>query len=366
MKGRRVIISGGGTGGHLYPALVLGRKLRERDPGIELAYVGSGRDVERRIMAEHGVPTITLKIEGLKGRGLRSLGALALLPLAFFKSLAVIVRLRPRLVVGVGGFSSGPIVLLAAWLRVPTVILEQNVRPGFTNRLLMRWVRVAVAAFDATLPALRGKGIRLGNPVREEFYRVAPKKHEGPLSLLIFGGSQGSHFLNERVPAALALLQGRRTDLTVVHQTGERELLDVRRRYDEAGFRAAHVAPFLSDMADRAASADLVICRAGATTIAELIAARRAAILIPFAGATDDHQTANARELERAGGAEVLPEAEATAERLAEKISRYLDHRGQLDAMEQALRPLATTDAADRIADLCFELIERRSKGGPS
>ncbi|MDH4198529.1 MAG: glycosyltransferase, partial [Candidatus Aminicenantes bacterium] len=165
MKGPRVIISGGGTGGHLFPALVLGRKLREGDPRIELVYVGSGRDVERRIMAEHGVPTIALKIEGLKGRGFRSLGALALLPLAFLKSLAVLVRLRPRLVVGVGGFSSGPIVLLAAWFRVPTVILEQNVRPGFTNRLLVRWVRVAVAAFETTLPALRGKGIRLGNPV---------------------------------------------------------------------------------------------------------------------------------------------------------------------------------------------------------
>jgi len=366
MKPRRVIISGGGTGGHLFPALVLGRKIRDRNPQIELAYVGSGRDVERRIMAEHGVPTITLKIEGLKGRGVRSLGALALLPLAFIKSLSVLVRLRPRLVVGVGGFSSGPIVLLAAWFRVPTVILEQNVRPGFTNRLLVRWVRVAVAAFEATLPALRGKGVRLGNPVREEFYRVRPKKREGPFALLVFGGSQGSRFLNERVPAALALLQGRRQDLAVVHQTGERELRDVRRRFDDAGFAAAHVAPFLPDMADRVAAADLVVCRAGATTIAELIAARRAAILIPFAGAADDHQTANARELGRAGGAEVIPEAEATPERLAERIGHYLVHRDELDAMERALQPLATPDAADRIADLCRELIERRSQGGPS
>jgi UDP-N-acetylglucosamine--N-acetylmuramyl-(pentapeptide) pyrophosphoryl-undecaprenol N-acetylglucosamine transferase len=366
MRPRRVIISGGGTGGHLFPALVLGRKLRERDPQLELTYVGSGRDVERRIMAEHGVPTVALRIEGLKGRGWRSLGALALLPFAFLKSLAVLVRLRPRLVVGVGGFSSGPIVLLAAWLRFPTVILEQNVRPGFTNRILVRWVRAAAAAFDATLPALHGKGLRLGNPVREEFYRVKPKRREGPFALLVFGGSQGSRFLNERVPAALALLQGRRPDLTVVHQTGERELRDVRRRYDEAGFAAAEVAAFLPDMADRVAAADLVVCRAGATTIAELIAARRAAILVPFAGAADDHQTANARELARAGGAEVIPEAEATAGRLADRIGHFLAHRNELDIMERALAPLATPDAADRIADLCRGLIERRFEGGPS
>ncbi len=365
MKRRRVIISGGGTGGHLYPALVLGRKLRNRDPRIELAYIGSGREVERQIMAQHGVPVITLRIKGLKGRGLRSLGALALLPAAFLKSLVVLLRLRPRLAVGVGGYSSGPVVLLAAWFRVPTIILEQNVRPGFTNRLLVRWVRVAVAAFDSTLPALRGKGVRLGNPVREEFYRVPPKKRDGPLSLLVFGGSQGSRFLNERVPAALGLLQNRRTDLAVVHQTGERELHDVRRRYEESGFVAADVAPFFSDMADRVAAADLVVCRAGATTIAELIAAGRPALLVPFAGAAEDHQTANARELERVGGAEVVPEAEATAERLAERIGHYLDRRDRLDAMAHALRPLATPDAADRIADLCLGLIERRQEGGP-
>ncbi len=182
MKERRVVISGGGTGGHLYPALAVGRKLREADPALRLTFVGSRRAVERSIMDEQGVDFVPLRIEGLKGRGLRSLRGLALLPFAFLKSFALLVRLRPRLVIGVGGYSSGPIVLLASWLRVPTLILEQNVRPGYTNRLLVRRAKKAVAAFEATLPAFRGKGVWLGNPVREEFYGM-PAKAAGARSL---------------------------------------------------------------------------------------------------------------------------------------------------------------------------------------
>ena len=224
MRTPRVIISGGGTGGHLYPALVVGQKLLALAPEIVLTYVGTRREVEGRIMADHGVRFIPMRIEGLKGRGLKSLRGFALLPLAFAQSLLILVRIRPALVVGVGGYSSGPIVLLASWLRIPTVILEQNARPGFTNRLLRRAVRKAVVAFPSTLPAFKGKGVLLGNPVREEFYALPAKKRGAALDVLVFGGSQGSHFLNVRITEALPLLAAAKDRLRLTHQTGTDDL----------------------------------------------------------------------------------------------------------------------------------------------
>ncbi len=317
MRPRRVIISGGGTGGHLFPALVLGKKLVERDPALRLTFVGSGREAERAIMARHGVSFVPMKIEGLKGRGLRSARGLLLLPGAFLRSFALLVRLRPRLVVGVGGYSSGPIVLLASILRIPTLVLEQNARPGFTNRVLMRWVRKAVAAFDASLPEFRGKAVALGNPVREEFYEIPPRPREPRLALLVFGGSQGSRFLNRIVTEALPLLADRKDSLAFIHQTGPADFETVAEAYRTSGFGTAEVAPYFPQMADCFRRSDLVLCRAGATTCAELIAARRPSILVPFAGASENHQEGNAREMEKAGGAEVILEKDLTPEILA-------------------------------------------------
>ncbi len=358
----RVVISGGGTGGHLYPALVVGRRLTALAPELELTYVGTGREVEGRIMAGHGVRFVPMRIEGLKGRGLKSLRGLALLPLAFVQSLGLLLKVRPGLVVGVGGYSSGPIVLLAAWLRIPTVILEQNARPGFTNRLLARWVRKAVVAFPSTLPAFKGKGIVLGNPVREEFYRL-PAKPRGPrLDVLIFGGSQGSHFLNSRVVEALPLLAAARDRLRLTHQTGPADLDAVTAAYRAAGFEDAEVAAYLPDMPAYFGRADLVVCRAGATTLAELIAARKASVLVPFAGAAEDHQTVNARELGTAGAAVILTEAEATAAALAARILGFLDRPGELEAMAASAARLQPEDPAGRIAALCLSLMHRPSK----
>lgn len=366
MKRPKVIISGGGTGGHLYPALVVGRKLSALAPEIELTYVGTGREVEGRIMAGQGVRFIPMRIEGLKGRGLRSLRGLLVLPLAFVQSLGILLRTRPSLVIGVGGYSSGPIVLLASWLRIPTVILEQNVRPGFTNRLLVRWVRRAVAAFPSTLPYLRGRGVVLGNPVREEFYRL-PAKTRGPeLDVLVFGGSQGSHFLNTRIVEALPLLAAAKGRLRLTHQTGTADLEAVAAAYKASGFARAEVAAYIPDMPAYFGRADLVVCRAGATTLAELIAARKAAILVPFAGAAEDHQTVNARELGSVGAAVVLSEAEATAGALAARILRFLDRPGDLDGMERSAARLQPEDPAGRIAALCLSLMKRPPKEAAS
>ncbi|MDP2914350.1 MAG: undecaprenyldiphospho-muramoylpentapeptide beta-N-acetylglucosaminyltransferase [Candidatus Aminicenantes bacterium] len=360
MREKRVIISGGGTGGHLFPALVLGQKLSQKDPKIELTFVGSGRETERTIVARHEVRFVPMRIEGLKGRGWRRLKALALLPGAFLKSLGLLMRIKPALVVGVGGYSSGPIVLLASWLRIPTLILEQNVRPGFTNRLLLRWVKKAVAAFEASLPYFKGKGVCLGNPVREEFYAVPQKKRDGRLALLVFGGSQGSHFLNRSVVETLPLLGPVKDRLAIHHQTGERDLDWVRTSYADQGFAAAVVAPFFIDMPDLFAKTDLVIGRAGATTCAELIAARKASILIPFAQAADDHQAGNAALLKNAGGADVLLESEWTPSRLAEKILDLLEHQDRISLMEKNLDSLKKDAAVEAIAELCFELMETR------
>jgi UDP-N-acetylglucosamine--N-acetylmuramyl-(pentapeptide) pyrophosphoryl-undecaprenol N-acetylglucosamine transferase len=190
MKARKVIISGGGTGGHLYPALAVGEKLKERDPSIEIFFVGSSRHLEKNIMERYKANFIPLKIEGLKGKGLKTLKSLALLPYGFLKSLFILFRIRPALVIGVGGYSSGPIVLLASWSRIPTLIMEQNLKPGLTNRLLLPWVRKAVVAFESSLLYFKGKGHVTGNPTREEFHSLPKKERNHRLSLLIFGGSQ--------------------------------------------------------------------------------------------------------------------------------------------------------------------------------
>jgi UDP-N-acetylglucosamine--N-acetylmuramyl-(pentapeptide) pyrophosphoryl-undecaprenol N-acetylglucosamine transferase len=362
MSGRRIILCGGGTGGHLYPALVVGRKLVEKAPDLRLLYVGTHRDVEKKIMEKHGVAFRPLRIEGLKGRGFKSLRGLFLLPLAFLQSLALLAKTRPSLVVGVGGYSSGPVVLLAAWFGVPTLILEQNSIPGFTNRTLARWVRKAVVSFESTLAHFKGKGILLGNPVREEFYAVPPRQERDGLAVLVFGGSQGSRFLNEKMTAALPLLAPKKASLRITHQTGEKDRGWVEDAYRSSAFPAAEVGAYFSDMPRRFAEADLIVSRAGATTLAEIIASRRAAVLVPFAGASEDHQTANARELERIGAVEVIPEEKAAPETLAARILGFLGDKGRLAAMEAALGPLRRTSAADEIAALGLSLMKPAPK----
>jgi UDP-N-acetylglucosamine--N-acetylmuramyl-(pentapeptide) pyrophosphoryl-undecaprenol N-acetylglucosamine transferase len=362
MTARRVIISGGGTGGHLFPALVVGRKLLDLDPGLKLTYVGTDRDVEKKIMAGQAVDFVPMKIEGLKGRGIKSVRALFILPGAFLRSLGLLLRLRPALVIGVGGYSSGPIVLLASWFRVPTLIMEQNAHPGFTNRLLARWVGKAVVAFETTLPDFRGKGVLLGNPVREEFYAKPARPSGAPFSVLIFGGSQGARVLNETAEAALPLLRPFKDRLRLTHQTGSADFERTAAAYRAEGFEDAVVAPFFPDMPARFHAADLLVSRAGATTLAEIIAAGKAAVLVPFAGAAEDHQTKNARELASRGAAELIPEKDLTPELLASRVIDLLEHRDRLEAMEKNLGALRLEDPAGRIARLCLDLMTRPAK----
>jgi UDP-N-acetylglucosamine--N-acetylmuramyl-(pentapeptide) pyrophosphoryl-undecaprenol N-acetylglucosamine transferase len=360
MTPRPVVICGGGTGGHLYPALVLGRTLHKKDPSVKVTFIGSDRTAERELMARHRVRFIALHVEGLKGRGLRKLKSLALLPFALVRSYLILFRLKPALVVGVGSYSSGTVVLAASRMKIPILLLEQNVYPGFTNRRLLGRAQRVAAAFEASLVHLKGKGVFLGNPVREEFARIPRKLHFGPIDILIFGGSQGSHFLNAAVTAVLPFLERWKDRLRIVHQTGKADLAEVRKGYAESRFSGAVVEPFFDDMPARFAAADLVVSRAGATSCAELIAARKASILVPFAQAADDHQRKNAEALADVGGADVILEADWSPQRFAATLGNMIDHPERLTAMENALSDLAVEDSAGKIATLALALMNRK------
>jgi UDP-N-acetylglucosamine--N-acetylmuramyl-(pentapeptide) pyrophosphoryl-undecaprenol N-acetylglucosamine transferase len=355
---KKIIMSGGGTAGHLYPGIAVSQKLKKKEPDIQILFVGSGRDVEKKIMSHHKVDFIALPIEGLKGRGWKILKSLFILPYAFYRSFRILLRIKPNLVVGLGGYSSGPIVYLASLMKIPTLIMEQNLKPGFTNKILLRRVQKAVVAFQNSLPYFRGKGIFLGNPAREEFHHLAPKQRNSKLSLLIFGGSQGSHFLNKSMINALAFLKNVRESLKIFHQTGEFDYSWVKENYEKAGFLDVTVAPFFFEMADYFQRSDIIICRSGATTIAELIASQKASILIPFAGATDNHQAFNARELEKIQGAEVILEKDFTPQLLAEKIIDLLNNIEKIERMESNLAGLKTRHTAENISNLCLKLME--------
>jgi len=362
MRNKTVIISGGGTGGHLYPALAVGQKLKEKDSEINLIFVGSKHGVEEKIMKHYKAKFIPLKIEGIKGKGLKVIKSLAILPYAFLKSFVILLRNKPKLVIGMGGYSSGPIVLLASWMRIPTIILEQNVYPGFTNRVLFPRVKKAVTAFKNSLPYFKGKGVFIGNPVREEFYYLTHEKKNHYFTILIFGGSQGSYFLNQAVISSLPLLKEEKEALRIFHQTGEKDYEWVKAQYITNRFSDEGVAPYFHNMAELFQKADLLICRAGATTIAEIIAARKASILIPFAKAADNHQFYNAKELENIRGAELICEEEFTPAQLAGKILYFMKNRQEITRMEKNLEHLRTENAADRISNLCLELMKTQHK----
>lgn len=353
---RPILVMAGGTGGHVYPALAVARALRAE--ARDVVWLGTHRGLESRI-----VPAAGIDIEWISIKGLRRKGALAILiaPLqigwALLQSLAVIIRRRPAAVLGMGGFVSGP-GGVAAWLtRRPLVIHEQNAAAGMTNRLLARLARVVLQAF----PGSFNSGVdaeTVGNPVREDIAAVAPPHEryadrQGALRVLVLGGSQGALALNRTVPAALALLEA---DVRPVvrHQCGERTLDIAKQAYDEHEVDV-ELLPFIEDMAEAYAWADLVICRAGALTVAELCAVGVPALFVPYPGAVDDHQTANARPMADAGAGLIIPEAELTPEHLAGLLREWLQSRAQLQQRAAKARALSVPDSLNRITQICLE-----------
>src|SRR5215510_1582850 len=311
--GLRVVIAGGGTGGHLYPGIAVARELLARRPDTQISFAGTAKGIEARVVPREGFALDLIRSGGLKGKSIvdRARGAW-LLPLGVADSWRIVSRRRPDLAIGVGGYSSGPVVLVAALRGVPTMLLEQNAVPGLTNRLLARMVKAAAVSFDSTQAFFGSKAFVSGNPVRPEFLTAAGPNKESALDDqatvtrgLVFGGSQGAHAINVAMVEAAARLAPHGSHLRLTHQTGERDVEMVRTAYRQAGLQA-DVEPFLYDMGRQLRGADLIVCRAGATTLAEITAAGKAAILIPLPTATDDHQRKNAESVVEAGGAELL------------------------------------------------------------
>jgi len=352
--GFTILVAAGGTGGHLFPGIAVADELRRRRPDTRVVFVGTPRGLETRLVPRAGYKLALLPVLPLMGVGLfRSLKGLLALPWAFWKALALLQRHRPRAVLGIGGYAGGPLVLVASLMRTHTVILEPNARPGFTNRILRFFVRHVACSYEEAQRELGPKARLTGNPVREGFARLPRKAHGAPFNLLVFGGSQGSRVLNRALTAALPSLPGAEL-LRIVHQTGPAMEEEVRREYEALG-RQGEVVAFLDDMEARFAAADLIVCRSGATTCAELTVAGKAALLVPFAGATGDHQARNARALEAAGAASVIQENDLTGESVALRVRQILETPGSLEAMEDASRRLGRPDAAARVADLLLE-----------
>ncbi len=359
----RIMIAGGGTGGHVFPGLALAEEVVTRHPGNDVVFVGTPRGLEAQVIPAAGFPIELIEVRGLKGRGLlQSLRSLLLLPRALARSMLILRRWRPDVVVGVGGYASGPVVLAAWLLRYPTAVQEQNAVAGLTNRLLGRVVDAAFTAFPETGACFpSGKAIQLGNPIRRQLLEnlIHPGADHDVPGLLVFGGSQGAHGLNMRVIEALPHLADLRGRLRIVHQTGGRDREAVVRGYRAVGFDA-DVRDFIEDMAAAYAAADLVVCRAGATTLAELTACRKPSILIPFPAAADNHQVVNATSLLQAGAAVMIEERDLTGELLASEIRAILAHPERRAAMARAAGRLGSPAAASEIADSCAGMSERR------
>ena len=356
----RVLIAAGGTGGHIYPGIAVAKEVMRRNASSEVGFVGTERGLEARLVPQAGFDLWFIESSGLKNVGMGArLRGLIVLPKSFFAARRLIREFRPEIVVGAGGYVSGPVLLTAALMRKRTLVMESNALPGFTNRRLARFVDVAAVTFEAALPYFRGKGIVTGNPVRREFFDIARKARDATrFSVLVFGGSQGARAINESVIAALPMLEQERERLRITHQTGEADFEKAQAAYADAGWNEnADVRRYIDNMVAEFAAADLIICRAGATTSAELVAAGKAAIMIPFPQAADDHQRKNAEALQSAGATRMILQPELTGERLASEIIALVQSPEELTRMEEASRKLARGDAAAATVDLMEKLI---------
>jgi UDP-N-acetylglucosamine--N-acetylmuramyl-(pentapeptide) pyrophosphoryl-undecaprenol N-acetylglucosamine transferase len=362
----KLLIAGGGTGGHVFPAIAIAREWLSRGAEREVVLVGTQRGIEMKLVPQAGLPLETLRAAGLKGKGgLTLLKNFAQLFPGMVDAFSIVRKHKPIAAFGVGGYAAGPM-LLATWLRgIPNVIFEPNAEPGFTNKTLARLSRKIATGYSVTAKQFGAKAVLTGNPVREEFFRIPSRKPEKPFRLLITGGSQGALPINRCVVDAMDLLASRKSDLRVVHQTGERDYNAVRTAYARREF-AAEVVPFLSNMAERFAWADLIVCRAGAITAAEIAAAGRAAIFIPFGRATDSHQLRNAQEMVKAEAARLIVENELTAERLTSEIFSLLDTPQQIEQLSDNARKLGKPDAARDIVDMIEQTAVPQRKGRTS
>lgn len=354
----KLLLAGGGTGGHLFPAIALAEQLKIEEPQSEVLFVGTERGLEARMLPELGWTLKTIEMSGWAGRGgLDRLKVLGMLLKSFSQSRAILQQFKPDVVVGVGGYASVPALLAAKTLGVPYLVHEQNAWPGLANRLLGRWAKRVCLSFDEADRAFhRSATVLTGNPVRAGMERC-PNLPEDKLCLLVFGGSQGARAINRAVVAALPHLDEWRDNLTIIHQAGHADYEATQRGYDDNGWTNAEVQPFITDMVSAYAKASLVVCRAGATTLAELAVCGRPAILVPYPHAAAGHQAANAQALASKGAAVMIEEPDLTAERLAKLISGLLHDRASLTSMAATAKSLARREAAARLLQECRDVL---------
>jgi UDP-N-acetylglucosamine--N-acetylmuramyl-(pentapeptide) pyrophosphoryl-undecaprenol N-acetylglucosamine transferase len=357
----RVIIAAGGTGGHIFPGLAIAQQFQRRLPETEILFVGTPRGLESKIISREGFKLELIRIGALKGVSIfERVRTLIELPFSLLAARRIIKRFKPDVVIGVGGYASGPMLLAAAFAGIATMVVEPNAVPGFTNRQLARFVDRAAVAFEQSLKYFRGKAVVTGNPVRSRFAELKSKPRTDYLCILVFGGSQGAHSINSAMVGALAYLSKYKHRLRIIHQTGECDFEQVKRAYLEAGFKQADVRAFIHDMAEQFEQADVLVCRSGATTVAEVAAAGKAAIFIPFPFATDDHQRKNAEAFVQAGAARLILQSELTPERLAKELIALIECPDEITRMEQASRKLGSAESASRCVELAIEIARKR------
>lgn len=351
----RLLIAGGGTGGHLFPGVAIAEELRARDPDAAIRFVGTERGIEARVLPELGWDLTKIQVSGLKTVGkLGALRGLFRLPRALWQARRTLKEFEPDAVIGVGGYASGPVVLMAKLRGIPTAICEQNSIPGLTNKLLGRWVRAVFLSFAESKRFFKAKKIVMsGNPVRRDLLQrllaVTPSAPSPTVNILVSGGSLGAVAVNELAAKALCQL-AKTTSLSIVHQTGEKDLETTKQRYADAGI-TADCRAFIKDMASAYQTADLVIGRAGATTVAELAIAGKPAVFIPYPFAADNHQELNAAEMAGAGAALMFRQADLTAEKLADALAPLLTNPAKRAEMGAAMKSLAKPGAAAAVVD---------------
>lgn len=353
----KVMIAAGGTGGHIYPGIAVANEILRRDPSSEVLFVGTTRGLETKIVPENGFQLALIHSVGLKNVGIKgTLKGLMTLPRSFIESRRLLREFRPSVVVGAGGYVSGPVLMMAVVMGIPTLVMDSNALPGFTNRRLAKFVDRAALTFQEALPYFGKKGTVTGNPVRKDFFNVKPREHKGPMSVLVFGGSQGARAINNAMIGALDQLNGSRESMHVVHQTGEADFDKVRSAYHDHGWETADVRPYISDIMPEFEKADILICRAGATTCAEIAAAGKAAIMVPLPTAADDHQRKNAEAMQNAGAVKMIVQDKLSPEVLALTLIDLVNAPESIAAMESAARKLARADAAEATVEIIEEL----------
>lgn len=352
----RGILAGGGTGGHVIPALAIAQQL-QKDYAAQVLFIGTARGIENRLVPAAGFPLRLVEVGGLNRVSLKTrLKTFADLPRAVWESRRILEEFRPDVVIGVGGYASGPAMLAALFRRIPTLVFEPNFVPGFANRLVARWVSGAAVHFAETGRYFQRCEVT-GVPVREAFFQIANNKEPRSTkpTLLIFGGSQGAHAINRVVMDSVAALRVRIPGIQLIHQTGERDYNDAQAAYANLS-GSVEAFRFIDDMPGRFAQADLLICRSGASTVAEVTAAGKPAVFVPFPRAADDHQKRNAEALECAGAAVMLEESKLSRESLVQAVSSLFSEPSRLERMGQAARKLSHPDAARDIAAMAARL----------